>query len=164
MNVAAVRRALLEDAEADAGRLLAAAEAEAAERLAGARREAEGRLRAARAEGEADALAQLGAERARARREARERILAARREAYEALGAAAADAARALRDDPSYPDLRAALVRRAQAQLGPDAEILDDPEGGIIARDGNRRVDYRLVTLAGRCLDAFGEEVEALWC
>ena len=53
----------------------------------------------------------------------------------------------------------------AAFQLGADAEILDDPDGepGVVACDVHRRVDYRLVTLADRAVEALGADVAALW-
>ena len=35
--------------------------------------------------------------------------------------------------------------------------------GRVVASDGHRRVDYRLVTLADRAIDALGPQVAMLW-
>ena len=51
-----------------------------------------------------------------------------------------------------------------RAQLaGPDAEISEPPEGGVVAVAAGRRWDFSLPALAGRAVDALGPEVERLW-
>jgi erythromycin esterase-like protein len=158
-----VRSALRRRAAADAAAVLAAADAEARAVLAAARREAADIRAAARAEGERDAAAVEAAERARARARARAVVLAARRRAYDRLRDRSRAAVRALRADPVYPRLRERLRERVAARLGPGAEIGEHPDGGVLARDGARRVDLGLDVLADLAVDGLGAEVEQLW-
>ncbi|HEX7659628.1 MAG TPA: hypothetical protein VF444_09120, partial [Pseudonocardiaceae bacterium] len=96
-------------------------------------------------------------------RTARARVLAAKAAAYQRLRREATDAVRGFRDEPGYPAVRAGLVAAARAMLGPDAEIIDDPGGGIMASAAGRRLDQTLRTVAARALDQLGPEVETLW-
>jgi vacuolar-type H+-ATPase subunit E/Vma4 len=71
----------------------------------------------------------------------------------------------AMRSDPRYPALLDGLEALARRQLGAGA-VIDrdpDPDGGLIAVSGSRRVDYTLPALADRALDALGDEVALLW-
>ncbi len=122
-------------------------------------------LEAARADGAREAAERLARQHAAARREAREVVLTARRRALDELRERAHTAVRELAREDRYGELRERLRTLAASQLGPDAEILDDPDGepGIVARDGHRRVDYRLVTVADRAVDALGADVATLW-
>jgi vacuolar-type H+-ATPase subunit E/Vma4 len=165
MNVDAARAALLADAQADAQELLARADQEAAEQLAHAREQAASLLDTARADGAREATDRLVRERAGTRREARQRVLAARKAALDELCVRARDAVRALADEDDYPELIERLRLLATAQLGSDAAITVDPDGepGVVASDGRRRVDYRLVTLADRAIEALGPEAGTLW-
>jgi vacuolar-type H+-ATPase subunit E/Vma4 len=164
VTLKAVRRALMDDADADAGRVLAAAREEAEAQVAAALHEARRMTGAARAEGDAEARTAAAIEQARVRRRAREAVLAARQAAVDRLRAAAREAAVRLRDDPRYPELLAGLERTARDQLGEGATVdVQPPTGGLVAAAGSRSVDYRLDSLADRCVDALGEEIEALW-
>jgi vacuolar-type H+-ATPase subunit E/Vma4 len=165
VNLDAVRAALIADARADAASLLAAADHDARDRIARSHEEAAELVEAARAEGAREAAERLARQHAATRREAREVVLAARRQALDELRERARTAARGLALEDRYGELREHLRNLASFQLGPDAEIIDDPDGepGVVARDGHRRVDYRLVTLADRAVEALGADVATLW-
>jgi vacuolar-type H+-ATPase subunit E/Vma4 len=165
MNVDAVRDALLTDTHTDAEELVARADREADEQLARARNQAHALVEAARVDGAREAADRLARQRATARRDARQLVLRARRDALDELRAQARRAARALADEDSYPELVERLRLLATAQLGSGATITVEPDGepGVVATDGHRRVDYRLVALADRALDALGAEVATLW-
>jgi hypothetical protein len=70
-----------------------------------------------------------------------------------------------LRADPRYPALLDHFEQVARRQLGADAVIERDPDGvgGIVAHQGDRRVDYSLAALADRALDTLGDDIERLW-
>lgn len=158
-----VGAALLDRAHADAERVLADVDAETAGVLTRAGLDADAILAEARAQGEADAAGVLATERARARRQARAVVLAARRETYEELRAQVLRELRTLRTDPGYDSWRDALRDRVHADLGADAVVSEHPDGGVTGRVAGRRVEYTLVGLADRALDALGSDVEGLW-
>lgn len=118
----------------------------------------------ARTEGEAAAELEAVSALAEARRRARSLFLHAQREVYEDVRRQAHDGVQELRSTPRYDDLVERLAAHAQAVLGPDAEIeRDPPEGGVIARAGNRRLDYTLPVLVERCLARHAGAIERLW-
>lgn len=162
-ELAPVRAELLDRARADAAALLAAADAEAAAVVAAARGEAAELLADARAQGERDAAGVVAEARSRARRQARTTVLRAQREAYEQLCRRSREASRALRVEPAYQDLLAGLRQRARAELGPDATVVEHPDGGVLAEAPGRRVRHTLDALADRAVAALGAEVEKLW-
>jgi vacuolar-type H+-ATPase subunit E/Vma4 len=161
--LAPVRARLLRRAERDADAALAAARADAAARIASARAQADAVLQEARVQGAALAAAEASARRSSARRRERALELAVEREVYEAVRDGVERRVRALRDEPGYPDVRGALEVQARALLGPDAEIVEDPGGGVLATAPGRRVDLTLRAIAARAMDALGEEVTRLW-
>ena len=55
------------------------------------------------------------------------------------------------------------LRGNASAMLGADAQVNDDPGGGIVAQLGHRRVDLSLSAIAQRALDRLAPEVDGLW-
>jgi vacuolar-type H+-ATPase subunit E/Vma4 len=156
-----VRDALLERAHEEVDRLLSRAEQDAEETLADARGEADDLRAQGRAQGEADAEAVLVSARTRARRQARATVLAAQRDTYDELRRRVHGAAQELRDDPGYDALRDRLVRRARELLGPDAELSEPPDGGVVAEAGGRRFVCTLADLADAALGAV--DVEELW-
>ncbi|HEY6749358.1 MAG TPA: hypothetical protein VI357_27040 [Mycobacteriales bacterium] len=160
--LAPVRAALIASAEADAAALLATADG-AGGAVAEARERAAELVARARAEGAANAAAVLAADRARAHRDGRRIVLAAQREAYEQLRRQARAAVTALRADPGYDRLRARLVGRVEAVLGPGATIVEHPGGGVVGSVPGRRCDLSLPAIADRAVDALGPEVERLW-
>lgn len=158
--LAPVREALVRRARADAETAVAAAEAEQARLLADARARAGAILAEASAQGEADAVALHAAELARARRAARSIMLGAQRAVYEELCRRAADEVSRRCADA---EVRAALTTRIRRLLGPAAQVVDDPHGGVVGCLDGRRLDYSRDTLAANAVRALGEEVTALW-
>ncbi|MFD8544490.1 hypothetical protein [Streptomyces sp. NPDC059649] len=158
-----VRTELLRAAHADARALLARADREAADVLDAARAEERAILDAARRQGEAEGAAAGRAVLLQARRTARARDLGVRREAYEQLRLRAAERVRGLRDTDGYGSVLDRLTLRARGLLGPDADVTEHPDGGVVVRAGGRYVDCTLDALAARALDRIGPEVEKLW-
>jgi hypothetical protein len=148
-----VRRALLAAADRDAASVLAQARIDADRIRHDAAVAAEAIRADARAQGAAAAARTIVVERAHAHRAARETVLRARREADEELAAAARAAVARLVDDPDFPRLRAGMVRALRRALGPDVEVRDHPDGGVVGVAGRRRVDFSLRGLADRVLD-----------
>lgn len=161
--LAPVRAQLLRRAEHDAESTLAAARADAADRVASARTQAEAILEEARAEGRAQADAEATARRSSARRRERALELAVENEVYEAARDGIEQRVGALVHEPGYPAVRAALEARARELLGPDADLVEDPSGGVLAKVPGLRVDLTLRAIAARTVNALGEEVTRLW-
>ncbi len=161
--LAPVRAALLAAAQQDAERVLSAARSKSDAVLARAAQERERLLADARARGEADAGRLLDAERARTRRQARTMVLRAQGQAYEDLRRRAVGAVSALRDDPAYPALLDRLRRQARALVGPDAQVLEPSEGGVVAEAAGRLVVLTLPALAEQVLDRGLPDLEGLW-
>lgn len=158
-----VRDALLTDARAEAERLIAAARRDADEIVAAAEAEvaeqvATARRRAARTE-------QAGAERemARARAAAHAALLTAERDLRQRWIDRVHERLPELRSDDRYPVLLARLEALARTQLGADARIEREPDGGFVALAAGRRVDYRLGALATRAIDGLAEEATGSW-
>ncbi|MFJ8962685.1 hypothetical protein ACIRG5_25165 [Lentzea sp. NPDC102401] len=158
--LAPVRTALLATARAEADRDLASAHLDADAALASARARARSILDAAAEEGRADAATLIAAEHEKARRRARAIELAAQRESYdELLQRVTAAVARAFAE----PDRRDQLVTAIHVQLGPGAIVRDTPGGGLTGAVAGRLVDFGARAVAGRAVDALGDEVRALW-
>jgi len=155
--------AMLARARRDAESVLAQARADADRATASAQEEADALLAEARAKGAADGEAVVAGERARAERAARGLVLDAKRQAYEQVRAASRDAVSALRQDPRYADMLETLRIRARRALGPDAQVTEDPWGGIVATSGDRRVDFSFDALADDLVDRLGPEIEGTW-
>lgn len=158
-----LREALLAHARSDAGQTLARAHREAAQIMAVAEQEAEELAALARARGDAEAAEVMAAERARARRAVRSADLSARAAAHERLRAEVVAAVRRLRGEPDYPRLRDRLADRARRLLGPDAEIVDAPGGGVYGRAPGARVDCSLDALAEQALVELAPELDGVW-
>lgn len=158
-----VRRALLDDARAQADRLVADARADADRALAAAQAEVDAAVERARSKAAASARARSEDELATARRDAYAAILAAQAELRSELVEEVRARLASVRSDPRAPRLVDHLVALARTQLGDGAEIIHDPDGGIVATAGPRRVDYRLTALADRAVEAAAEEVATLW-
>jgi vacuolar-type H+-ATPase subunit E/Vma4 len=158
-----VRAELLRAAHADADALLARTEREAAAAIDKARAEARTILAEARRQGEADGAAAARDLRMRARHEARSRQLATRRQMYDELRRRATEHVRELRQEGDYDSVLERLRQRARRLLGPDADITEHADGGVVAQAAGRRVDCTLDALAARALDRMGTEVERLW-
>lgn len=165
MSLEPLRQAYLERARLGAEAALTQARTEAAALVESARREADALMAEARRQGEENADADVARERALAGRHARAVLLTAQRDAYGELRRRALQAGLALRGRPEHRALVRRLVTQARAQLGPGARIEVDPggQGGIVAREGARRVDYTMVALVERSLESLGGAVEQLW-
>ncbi|MFJ4696216.1 hypothetical protein [Streptomyces sp. NPDC088766] len=158
-----VRAELLRAAHADAEALFARAGREAAARLGQAEDRARSILEEARLQGEADGAEAARGRLVRARREAGSRTLSARREPYEELRRRAAERVRELRRTDGYAGLCERLEQRARTLLGPDAEVTEPADGGVMAQVPGKLVDLSLTALADRALDSMAAEVRTLW-
>ncbi|WP_341953422.1 V-type ATP synthase subunit E family protein [Salinibacterium sp. TMP30] len=114
-------------------------------------------------EGKRTAQAASDLRSARVRREANEVVLSQREAIRQRLRTTVEKTASALRTERRYSKLRTELVERGQALLGPDATIVEMPEGGILVKTGSRSLDLSLSTLATGALDEMTAEVSALW-
>ncbi len=157
--LAPVAQELITAAERDATAQLATADQTVARAAAGARSQVDSLVANAHAQAEADAGAAAAAERARGRREARALILAAHREVVAALASSARESASHLAKDPDYPMWRDALAAYATQLLGAGTVVHDDPDGGVVAEAGDRRIDLRLAGFAERALTELGAEL-----
>jgi hypothetical protein len=160
---APVRTALGAAAHRDAAAALGQAAAEVRAVLEEARAQAAAVVDEAGRQGEQDAAAVRARERARAQREARGRVLRAQRAAYEELRRRGRAAVATLRDRPDYPDLLEQVRRRLLAELGPDADVWEPPDGGLVAEVPGRRIEATLDALADRALADLGGGVADLW-
>ncbi|MGE7434262.1 hypothetical protein [Kitasatospora sp. NPDC001175] len=156
-----VRAELLRVARADAEALLAAARRDAAEAVAVARAKAETIVESARSEGTAEGEKAKSEELARARRQAGAAELAVRGEAYAQLRRRVTERLRERYE--TDPAIGEGLRARARRLLGPDAQLTEHPEGGVVASVPGRRVDLGLPALAARALDRVSVEAETLW-
>ena len=163
-QLAPVRSAVLDEARAEADRLLAEARTRADEQVADAQQEVDDAVAAARRRTAEAAGARARSAVARARRDQHAEVLGAQAELRAELRGRVVRAVRALRDDSRYPALLDALEGLARAQLGDGATVERDPEGGgVVATDRGRRVDYTLEALGERAFAALEEEGAALW-
>ncbi len=160
-----VRRALLDDARRAADALVADARRAADDLVGVAQREADEALDRVRRRAAATAAAQAAQAREHAERDAHTALLRAHDDLRRELADRVRHAVAELRDDPRYPALLDRLEELARAQLGDDVDIDrdPDPDGGIVATAGGRRVDYRLPALADRAVAAIADEVVTLW-
>lgn len=158
-----VRAALLDDARHAASDIVRAASADADQTVAAARHDTDEALERVRRRAEATARARAERAQEDARRAANTELLRTRDALQREVADRIRDAVSRLPDDPRYPALLDRLEQLARQQLGPDAEIVPDPDGGLVATAGGRRVDYRLPALADRASDAIADEVVTLW-
>ena len=163
--VAPLRNALLDQAQAEAERVLAEADEQAAATLAEADSQGTALVEEARAAGIAAGSIEGAHEEVHARRFARALVLSAQRELYDELRRQSRAAVHELRHDPRYPELLERLSAAARAQLGDGAALeLDPPDaGGVRGSKESRHVDYTLDALVERCLDHRGARPERLW-
>lgn len=161
--LAPVRAALLAAAEREADELRRAAADQAQAVLDDARHEVDRIRSEAVAQGEAEARSAAALRSARVRRQAHETVLTRRNDLRLALQREVAQSARALRDDPRYPDLLARLTARCRSVLGPAAVVSESPEGGVVAVAGSRRLDLSLPVLAAGAITSMTPEMSALW-
>lgn len=159
-----VRDALLADAKSAADRVLHEAAERASVQIVQAEQETESLVARARAEGEAAAELETISTLAQARRRARACVLEAQRGVYEDVRREARAAVQELRTTPQYDELLDHLTTRAREVLGADAQVeRNPPEGGVVARTGNRRLVYTLPALVERCLAEHEHEIDRLW-
>jgi vacuolar-type H+-ATPase subunit E/Vma4 len=159
-----VRRALLDDAGAEADRLVEEATAEAEAQVRAAETRAERAVEQARERARATAAARARRAVGAARREAHAVQLQAESRIWADVVERLHRAVDTMPSDPRYPALLDRLEQVARRRLGEEATIERDPEGGgILADQDGRRLDYRLRALADRALEALAEEVAELW-
>jgi vacuolar-type H+-ATPase subunit E/Vma4 len=164
VSLAPVRRALLDDAEADAARLVAEATSAATDRVTAAREGAERAVAEARRRARQTARARAEQDLGSARREAHAILLRSETGIWEDVVDELHRAIRTMPSDPRYPALLDRLAALAHEQLGDAATVERDPDGGgVVATHAGRRVDYRLSALADRVLDSISDEVTELW-
>jgi hypothetical protein len=162
LALAPVRAALLSDASAEAGQLLARAR-NAADALVGqARRDAASKISQAREEGRTQAAPFARAELSRGRREARTIMLGAQLHARADLESRIRSAITGLKDEPGYGQLRGWLSELALQAAGPDATVSEHPVGGVVARAPGVLVDCSLPRLAQRAIEALGPRITEL--
>lgn len=158
-----VRAELLRRAVAHAERVIAEAEKEAAFILEQAHDTARALTEEARAAGESAAAAVVAAQGAAQRRELRREVLTARDEAYQQWRRLGMQAVLRLRDEPGHARRQDNLRKTAYAVLGSDADVVDHPDGGVVAVAGQRRLDLSLAAIAEHTLDHVVPEVNGLW-
>ena len=99
-----------------------------------------------------------------ARREARERILRAQRGVYEQVRSFAQDQLNGLVGVPAAKDLNTRLASVARDRLGAKATVEVSKSGvGVIAVQGQRRIDLSCDTLVERELAELAPRIEELW-
>lgn len=161
--LAPLEERLLDDARAAASAIMAEAREKADALVTEAEEEAAGIRAAAAAAGEEAARSEVALRSARVRRQAHETVLAARNELRLEVRRAVRRRASTLVEDPRYADLLERLRERARAVLGPDADLIESPEGGLVAEAGSRRLDLTLPTLADAALEGAAGQVAGLW-
>jgi vacuolar-type H+-ATPase subunit E/Vma4 len=158
-----MRVALLAQARADAAAILDRARAQARTEREHAESEAAAITECAAAAGRARAAGQLAARQRAAAAAGRAQLLAAQCAAYDRWRAESTDAVLGLHAEPGYARIRDGLRAMAVRLLGPDAVIVDDPDGGVVAQGDGRMLDLRLRTIAARALDRVEPEIGELW-
>jgi vacuolar-type H+-ATPase subunit E/Vma4 len=159
-----VRSRLLQNADQRASQILEEADQQVAAVLADAQRRGEALLETAREEGAAAARRRSARVLADARREARERILRAQRGVYQEVRSLALDQLRGLADAPAAKDLNARMASVARDRLGPRAAVEVSKSGvGVIAAQGQRRLDLSDDALVERELAGLAPRIEELW-
>ncbi len=160
-----VRGALLADAGAEAARIVEEAARSATEVTGAASAEAEATIERSRRRTELSSRAHSDRVLARLRNDEQRGLHDAQQQLLRRLIETVHVSARQLRADPRYPALLDQLESMARDQLGEEAVIERDPspDGGVVARAGTHRVDYRLPILAERALDDLSDKVAELW-
>ncbi|QKV90347.1 hypothetical protein HUT19_01520 [Streptomyces sp. NA02950] len=161
--LAPVRAELLRTARTEAREVLDRADQESRAVIGEARTRARSIIEGARRQGEEEGAAAAHGIRADARRTARACELATRKAAYEELRRRAFAHVRQKWGPAGQPAVGNRLRERALWLLGPDAEIIEAPGGGVVARAAGRRAECTPDSLTARALDRLGAEVETLW-
>ena len=157
-----VRAAMLQRAARRADQIAGQARAAAAALAAEARGNADAVVERARADGAARARPVAAAELSRSRRAARSVSLGANLAVYDEIAGRIRAAVLGLRDEPGYPALRDRLAGAASQVAGPQAEVSEDPAGGVVARAGAVVVDCSLPRMADRAVAALGPRIARL--
>jgi vacuolar-type H+-ATPase subunit E/Vma4 len=165
MRLGPVADALLDDAEADAARLLDQAERDTDSIRTSAQADVSQQLARVQDRAETSARAHHQQLLTQSRRQASAIIMEAQEAARVQLITQLRHDAMRLRDDPRYAQLLDGLEAAARRQLGPDTIITRDPTvaGGIIGSDGDRNLEYTLPALAERALGSLGRRTAELW-
>ena len=162
--LAPLRGYLLAAAEKEADQVLAQADQSAEETVGAARAQAEQLRARARDEGERDAQVVRQDQSARARRRARGVVLAAQSAALARLKHTVGARLRQAWDDPKRrAPLLARLTDLAHAELGDDCDVIEHPEGGVVALRDGTRVPFLLRDLADDAIDELAGSLERLW-
>ncbi len=157
-----VRADLLQRAGQEAEATLTRARGEAAALVAQASREAEAAVTRAAQDGAAQARPVAAAELSRARRAVRSAALGRETRTRDEVAGQIREAVCALRDEPDYSQFRDRLADLALRAAGPDADVSEHPDGGVIARAGGVVVDCSLPRLADRAVEALGARIAGL--
>ena len=157
-----VRLALLADARSEAEQLIAAARAAGDTLVAEAEQRADAAVEQARRRAVLAGAAQADQAARRAHRVGHRAVLHTEDEQRRQLVDRVRSAVAGVRTDARYPELLDHLEQLARTQLGDGAVTVRDPEpdGGVVATDGPRRVDYRLPALADRALRSIADQAE----
>lgn len=159
-----VRTALQADAAAEASRIRHDAEMTAQALIEEAQDDVASAVDRTRRTAEQSARARADQAAAQSHRDAHLRLLAAQESLHAEVVERVHAAVRKLPQDPRYPELLDALEDRARRQLGDDAHVDRDTNGGgLTATSGARRVDYGLDALADMALDLQSDEMSKLW-
>ena len=162
--LAPLRDYLMATAEQESEQVLTSADQRAENTVQAARAQADLLRAQARDEGERDAQVVRRDQSARARRRARGVVLAAQSTALARLRLAVSERlGQAWDDPPRRAVLLARLTDLAHAELGADCDVVEHPQGGVIAiRDGTR-VPFLLGDLADDVIDDLAGALERLW-
>lgn len=158
-----VRAELLRRARGDAERVIADAQREADRIIAEASDTARTVAEKACAAGEAAGTRAAAAEMASLRRALRQEVLSAQDDAYRRWRQHAVEAVLRLREEPNFATWQGALRKTARVALGDDARVVEDPDGGVVAELGRRRLDLSLPAIAERALDQIAPQADGLW-
>lgn len=161
--LAPVHEALLGDARAAGEEIVADARRHADELVAEAEAEVDEQVAAARRRAELTERARADHELARARGDAHRAVLETERDLRERWIERVHERLPELEVGESGARLVERLEQLARQQLGDQATVERDPEGGVVAAAGGRRVDYRLSALADRAVVLLAEEAAASW-
>jgi vacuolar-type H+-ATPase subunit E/Vma4 len=164
-DVTAVHRALLEDARDEANQIVAEGRQAADRVIRETIADVDAEVEHERHRSELTAQAHSRRVLARARNDARAEVLRKQEQLRCELVDRVRAAALEIRLDRRYPIVLDRLEAMALEQLGEQATVERDrqPDGGVVATAGTRRVDYTLRAIADRTLDAMSDEAVRLW-
>ena len=165
LSIAAVRDLELRVATEEAEVIRRAGDGRAEVIIAQARAEAASLIERRCAAAERLAEREAGDHLAEARARARGTVLRAQQSALTEARISAHAAVSELAGDPRLSRLLERLAADARERLAPagPVELTDAPDGGFVARAGNREIDCSLGALLDRVLDSMAGELERLW-